>query len=173
MKMILLVSLVACGAAVAVGCSSGGTADGCFDYETFAPQAVTLTNDVMPIFQASCALSTSCHGVANASAPGNPTSKLYLGPPTGEAFTSTEIDLVYAALVGKKADRAPAMVLVAPGNPRGSFLLGKLEYPLATDCDAVTCGPLGCGLSMPQGAFPLDDAPLAVVRSWVVNGAPK
>jgi hypothetical protein len=70
-------------------------------------------------------------------------------------------DAAYAALVGKTSQDtlcAGGTQLVVPGNPDASLFYAKLTNP-------------PCGERMPQGADPLTDAQLAMVKSWIAAGA--
>ena len=69
----------------------------------------------------------------------------------------------YAALVGPDSVSAKCggagKKLVAPGDPDASLFLQKFQ----------TAPP--CGDRMPQGATPLTDVQLEMVRSWIAAGA--
>lgn len=69
---------------------------------------------------------------------------------------------VYAAIVGKPSMSAKcgaSHTIVVPGDSSSSLFFLKLQ---ATP---------PCGDRMPQGATPLSDASLAMVRSWIDAGA--
>lgn len=71
-------------------------------------------------------------------------------------------DVAYAAIVGKismSTTCGGGRSLVVPGNPDASLFYVKLG---ATPT---------CGDRMPQGADPLTDPQLAMVRSWIAAGA--
>jgi hypothetical protein len=79
----------------------------------------------------------------------------------------------YANLVGRIApnytnpdvDETCGGLLVAPGNPDGSYLLQKLS--LATPCAGVQMPRTEIGLSNPVEA-----CGLTLVRDWIAAGAP-
>lgn len=135
---------------------SGGSAGG---------QAVSLANDVMPIFQVSCGISGSCHGDATSSQ-----ENLYLAPPlSGGPATAADAKAVYAFLVAKSQE-APTVARVVPGDPAGSFLMAKIDGTQATGFTCVA--PYAtCGASMPQSSSQLDAAKRDVVRAWIQQGA--
>jgi hypothetical protein len=156
---------------LAAACSSGSPAapglpdaaapdgSGCVPFvppATFNPAApvVSFMNDVQPIFQASCSLSSSCHNSTNTSPAG-----LYLG---------AQGALVYANLVGVPSTELPTMVRVKPGDPAASFLLHRVDGDACTlpDCTTTVCSEL-----MPQGGPPLDEAKLLTLRAWIAQGA--
>jgi hypothetical protein len=141
----------------------------CFDYVQPAAFArnVSFAGDVMPLFQARCAKGMECH---SKQAP-TPDGGLVLGSPQG-APSQTEIHGVYAAIVNIAAKRAPAMKLVAPGDPAGSFLLAKTEYSTVGSCVSM-CVATGCGNRMPTGigAQPLSELQRQILRGWIRDGA--
>ena len=77
-----------------------------------------------------------------------------------------EADTSYDALVGVaptvEAASLAGMLRVDPGAPDNSFLLSKLAGP-----------PLGQGSRMPLTGAPLDDADMALIRAWILAGAPR
>jgi hypothetical protein len=157
-------------ALVLTGCSddesnpTGGVA--CADYAGVSGSP-SFSADVMPIFQLSCALSTSCHQ--------SPSGKegLSLGPPLTMMPDQATLDAVHAGLVGASSVRS-ALPLVAAGDPAGSWLMGKLEYEGAEfqTCDANTqCGDT-CGDRMPQGNPRVEQARIDILAAWIASGAP-
>ena len=54
------------------------------------------------------------------------------------------------------------MLRVDPGHPDNSFLLTKLTGP-----------PLGQGSRMPLTGDLLSDAEVALIRAWILAGAPR
>jgi hypothetical protein len=112
-----------------------------------APPAGTLAAIQRAVFAPSCA-SFSCHGTAAAGG-------LDLTP-----------DRAAASLVGVAPSNGPAraagLLRVAPGDPDRSFLLRKLLADL---------GP-GEGEPMPRVGQRLPAARIALVRSWILAGAP-
>ncbi len=141
----------------------------CFDYGQPAVFArdVSFEGDIMPLFQARCAKGMECH---SKQAP-TPDGGLVLGPPQGVP-SQAEIDSVYAAIVNIDSKRAPAMKLVAPGDPAGSFLLAKTEYATVGSCISM-CVASGCGNRMPTGigALPLSELQRQLLRGWIRDGA--
>lgn len=123
---------------------------------SFNPAApvVSFTNDVLPIFQASCSLSSSCHNSTSTSPDG-----IYLGA-RGAA--------VYANLVGVPATELPSMVRVKPGDPEGSFLLRRID---GDACALAGCTATSCTEIMPQGGPALESARLLTIRAWIAQGA--
>jgi hypothetical protein len=170
----VFVAALALGAAVALGaggCSStpdtiadAGPADaGCQAYvppatlDLTAP-VVSLRTDVIPrVFTASCAFS-SCHGGTN-----NNHGVLLAGDPAE----------MRAGLVGAAMD-APALKLVAPGDPGASFLMHKIDADQCTLNASCTGGD--CGTSMPQASADTAGPQIALelrdlVRRWIAQGA--
>jgi hypothetical protein len=66
----------------------------------------------------------------------------------------------YASLVGVPSSQVPTLLRVEPGNPDRSYLIQKLE------------GRAAVGDRMPLGQPALPDATIAVIRQWIVDGAP-
>jgi len=99
------------------------------------------------VFTPRCA-TLSCHGGARAGG---------LGLPAGSA---------YADLVGVPPDNmgalAAGLLRVAAGDPGRSFLLRKVEGTLAP----------GEGDRMPQVGTPLGASSIALIRRWIIAGAP-
>ena len=145
------------------------TGDACFDYSSFSGDAPAthFQADVLPILQNSCGLSNSCHGLQS-----GPQGQPFLGPPMSSgAVTPAQIDAIFNQNVNVNAFRAPNMKIIAPGDPKASFLLAKLDNGLT--CDGVTCGTAGCGVSMPQSRPILPADKRDVVRRWIKQGALK
>jgi hypothetical protein len=165
--------------AMGVGaCNGDDPPDGvttCVDYAAVDTMVCggpcTLANDVMPIFQNSCTLSSSCHDSAAANPAGE---GLKLGPKIANTPTQADLDAVHDFIVNGTSVRSDN-VLVAPGNPAGSWLLAKVEYN-----DFEVCGPVhaacdntakGCGIRMPFSSEALGADRLAILRAWIVDGA--
>jgi len=132
-----------CGA----GCSPGAScAAGMCQCGT---ETVSFASDVQPIFTASCA-SMGCHdGVGGSGRPGGPGgggSDLDLTP--GNAF---------ASLLNATTNCGP---VVAPGDPGGSLLIGKL-----------TGSELCSGTQMPKGDPPLAEDLIDTIATWICQGA--
>ena len=66
----------------------------------------------------------------------------------------------YAAIVGVPSREMPALVRVAPNDPANSYLYRKVTGAGIT------------GERMPFGAPPLSDAQIALLRDWILRGAP-
>ncbi|MEZ4315197.1 MAG: hypothetical protein R3F14_44850, partial [Polyangiaceae bacterium] len=118
------------------GAGGGGGGDSsCFDYSSFdgtAP-AVGFKADVLPLFQRSCGVSTSCHGDINMPNENRP----YLGPNKDATATDAEIDAIFAAIVDVGSFYEPGMSIVKSGDPENSFMMYKLDGTL--ECAALTC----------------------------------
>jgi len=111
--------------------------------------AATLDYIQAQIFAPRCAIAT-CHDSAVASG----------GLVLVDAQTS------YDALVGVdptvEAARLAGMKRVDPGNPDNSFLISKLVGP-----------PAGQGNRMPLTGDKLTDAEVDLIRTWILDGAPR
>lgn len=66
----------------------------------------------------------------------------------------------YTSLVGVASSEVPSLLRVEPGNPDRSYLIQKLE------------GRAAVGARMPLDQPALPDATIAVIRQWIVDGAP-
>jgi hypothetical protein len=187
-----------------VGCaSSGGAAgdDGGVRCETdltrlATAERVSLRDDVMPIFGLSCTMS-SCHGGDE------PPAKLYLGvrcaydensahrctfpdepgtaaQPDVAPLTPEVVDRVYQGLL-TASSTAPAVPLVAPGDPGASFLVDKLRGThnvRGYDCVSLRPEEMvgACGRAMPFGSSLCDlgssgASQFNTIVAWVVQGA--
>lgn len=180
---ILLLSL---GLAAACGddetsTGAGGSA-GCVDYASVNVNACnggpcSFANDVVPVFQGACAISSSCHLSG-----GSPTGEgLGLGPSNSMTPTQMEIDAIHASLVSVTAVRS-SLNLVEPGDPGKSWLLAKIDYademdsdarPKFSACAALACegSAEGCGKSMPEIGPLLDEDRASKIRAWIADGA--
>ena len=121
--------------------------------------SVSFKNDVLPVFQQSCAF-VSCHGLTSGANMG-----VYLGEPNkGPTMTATVISAVM-----KPSQRLASMPYVTPGSPAQSFLMHKMDGDHCTLDMKCTSG--SCGASMPQfdPLLPLDRRDL--VRRWIAQGA--
>lgn len=125
---------------------------GCYDYESFVATPVSFSNDVMPLFAARCA---QCHLDTAAS-----------------TYYGSDATLVRTKLLNGTPIQVPQLKFVAPGDPVRSYMLAKIEYtnPGGT-CELVQCTVSGCELFAPPGN-PLPETERAILRSWVINGAP-
>jgi hypothetical protein len=127
----------------------------------------TLKNDVLPVFQASCSLSTACHG-----APGGGPGHLFLG----QEGSAVDTAMLVQTLLGHTIEE-PAQVYVKPGDPTGSYLMNKMDGDqclydpncsmdptLGTNCQDA-------GATMPYTSGELPAATRDVVRKWIAQGA--
>lgn len=172
-------------AAVGGGCSSGGGDDSgsggagntCpFDYGDYTPTSdPSFANDVMPVIQRACNLST-CHGSSL------PKGDLFMGPSLfsmGMMVTPDQatIDMVLTEeLINIPSATAPAVMLVMPGSPENSFMMTKIDgcqnvrgFTCTAQGGAVTNGV--CGDDMPQSQPPLPDSEKNMIRDWIAQGA--
>lgn len=160
-----------------IGCSSsstpatgdGGPA-GCTAYQVPAgtdltTPMVSFKTDVVPIFQGSCALSTSCHGGAT---PGSDNG-VYLG---GSKTQQVDPATIIAAIVGKKSIELASMDFVAAKDPVNSYLMHKMDGDNCVYKDQCGAIPLpDCGNKMPSGSDVLDVATRDTIRRWIAQGA--
>lgn len=148
---------------------SGGSA--CFDYSKFdgTTPAVSFQTDVLPVFQRSCGVASSCHGDITSPNENRP----YFGPNKDTTATQADIDAIFADVVDVGSFYEPGMMIVKTGDPENSFLMYKLDDTLG--CDALSCaGNKACGAMMPQGASePLALAERDAIRRWIAQGAQK
>lgn len=147
--------------AVLASCSSSDppASSSCNDYQPPASfdataPAVSFSRDVMPVFGQSCAFST-CHGST-------------VGPANG-VFLGRDAPKVHAAIVNVRGSELPTMPFVAPGNPRESYLMRKMD---GSQCalDAQCTGG-SCQDSMPKNTDVLDVTTRDIVRRWIAQGA--
>ncbi len=160
------------------GCSDSGTggggggecsldAEGCFDYGCYVPgPARSFSQDVLPIFEQSCALSNSCHGDPTSPDPSSGY-RPYLGEVDPDV-TPSDIDLIFSLIVDQDSHRA-SMKIVDPGKPETSFLMHKMDNDLS--CASLGCTGGDCGTVMPQGSSPLPAESRNIVRDWILSGA--
>jgi hypothetical protein len=122
----------------------------CFDGQCqCGSTTVSFASDVQPIFSASCA-STGCHdGVGGPGRPG--------GPSGGRSSLDLTLGSSYESLLGGTTSCGP---IVAPGDPGGSVLVGKL-----------TGAALCTGSQMPKGDAPLAPALIDAIAVWICQGA--
>lgn len=155
------------------GSGGGATcldAKGCFDYACYTPSKATLSfkTDVLPIFEQSCSLSSSCHGN-----PKSPTTnegyQPYLGEVDPTPMTPSDVAKILSLIVSQPSPSATGEMIVEPGKPEKSWLMQKMDGDV--DCGAVTCTFDDCGKSMPQGVKPLPQATRDIVRDWIKQGA--
>jgi cytochrome c553 len=127
---LLTLALGACGSSTSTSTTTGTA-------------AVSLKNDVQPIFTTSCVV---CHQGAS------PSGGLNLEP-----------GVAYKNLVNAASTQS-ALKLVVPGAPGQSYLLNKLRGT------QVQAG--GSGAQMPYGASPLPDSRIQTIEQWITAGAP-
>jgi hypothetical protein len=166
---------------------AGAPASACQPYVPSTPLTtpVSLTKDVMPIFQTSCAGGgQACHArdpLGNATP-----NDLMLGGEIGAPVDST---FIFQQIVGQPSVLDPNASLVAPGDPEKSFLMHKVDgdqCTLAAACDSNVMYRAvypNCGCAMPLsvdgGAGPpgacdselLPSAMRDVIRAWIAQGA--
>jgi hypothetical protein len=191
----ILLGAFGLGAAACGSSSSGGSAGDCYDYTSFVGTTPTVSfkTQVLPIFQMSCALSTSCHGCDPTATPGCTTGGIspFLGTPTMDGSMSpAQIAAVISQVTGSATTQVstvdppakvgnPDMKIVVPGSPQTSFMMYKLDGdPTATDPNMeVTCATLtctadnSCGLAMPSGGPQLPSTDRDIIRRWIAQGA--
>jgi len=148
---------------------------------------MSFTNDIMPIFQTSCAKPIACHNdpttaIKNAPGGGRP----YLGTAIdGGPETPADIMKVYVGLTtdGMSPNHSTSwellkpmpMKYIAPGDPAHSYLMIKMDgtqtQPMY-DCSSGDFVGM-CGLFMPSDSTtgPLDQATRDKVRNWISQGA--
>jgi hypothetical protein len=141
----LSLALAACGSS---GTSSPPASD------SGAP--VSLRNDVLPILQSSCSVDSTCHGSPNGI-------EVYLAAPTADAQS------MHDHVVGVASVELPSMPYVTAGDPVNSYLMHKIAGDMST---LPGCASTDCGVRMPKGQAPLDEAQLATIRAWITQGAP-
>jgi hypothetical protein len=129
---------------------------------------VSFKADVVPLFQMSCSLSSSCHSEML----GGP-SLLYLG---GPLTMPPDPAGIYKATINVNSLELPTMVYIKPGDVENSYLMHKMDGDL---CQFTTCSqnpiPM-CGVVMPMAGCALEATgggpnPRDVVRRWIAQGA--
>jgi hypothetical protein len=167
----LLVTSASCGddtdgTGGANACEAELDAQGCFDTACWTEQeGRSFRNDVLPILERSCALSSACHGD-----PSSPSSSAgyrpYLGSVDEQAEPS-DVAAILAVLVGQTSPSS-SLALVEPGQPERSYLMHKVDGSLG--CSAADCGDR-CGKAMPDpgSLLPLEER--NAMRDWIVQGA--
>jgi len=127
--------------AMLLACNSGTITSE--DTSTTDISGVSFIQEIQPIFNSNCVV---CHQGATAS-----------------GGLNLENGLSYKNLVNVESTQSPLM-LVAPGDSDGSYLLNKLQG---------TQGQVGgSGLRMPYGAPPLQQSQINLVQQWIEQGAP-
>ncbi len=148
-------------------CANELDAEGCFNYDCYVAteEVVSFALDVLPIFEQSCSLSSSCHGN-----PASPETAAGYQPYLGEVnpeTTPSDIALILSTIVDQDSHLA-TMKIVDPSSPETSFLMHKMDGDL--DCP-LGCPGDDCADSMPQGVSPLPRATRDTVRNWIAQGA--
>jgi hypothetical protein len=96
-------------------------------------------------------------------APRCATAACHAGDPPA-AWPSLDPGAAYDQLVSAPSQQAPALPLVAPYAPAGSYLVLKLRG------SAADAG--GVATPMPISDAALDEAEIASIEAWIANGAP-
>lgn len=122
---------------------------------------VSFSADVLPIFVASCGFG-ECHGAAH-----GPHNGVFLG----SKDDANDAKTIRAGLVDQASTESPSTPYVTPSDPSRSFLFRKLEGDMCALSDCTGSNAARCGLVMPRGGDKLDAASLAIVRSWIAQGA--
>ena len=183
------------GASSADAGADGPSGDGCAAYVSDADltiPTVSFSTDVLPIFEHSCGLSSSCHGDrSDIRARG-----IFLGCDMATSMACVVsppvAPQVYPSLVGPEAGtplETTAMPFVMPGDPEQSYLMHKIDGDVCmvtgcvTDNAAVkqagdTPGAAGpgqpsswCGMLMPFNLALIDPARRDTIRRWIKQGA--
>jgi hypothetical protein len=80
------------------------------------------------------------------------------------AWPQLDPEVAWSMLVSVPSQQAPALALVAPYDPSGSYLVLKLRG------NAADAG--GVATPMPIGDAALDEGEIASIEAWIANGAP-
>jgi hypothetical protein len=143
-----------------------------FDYTKYTPAStsLTLTKDIQPLMQVTCALK-SCHGAGTAAGAADHDPKLgVINQPTAADFAT-----IHDALVGKPSAEVTSMNYVTAGDPANSWMMKKIEG--ANTCGKFTCATVTgenkpCGDQMPAPpSDPLSDGDIGKFRDWIKGGA--
>ena len=129
---------------------------------------ISFKTDIVPLFQMSCSLSSSCHQAKI----GGP-SLVYLG---GSLMMAPDPPGIMKSIINVKSIELPTMNYVTPGDLANSYLMHKMDGDL---CQFSTCAmnpvPM-CGVVMPMAGCALESidgapSPRDVVRRWIAQGA--
>ncbi len=136
--------------------------------------AVSFVQNVLPVFEHSCGLGSSCHGDPYGS-------RVYLGCDVNtesDCTDSSPAAKVQMNIVGKAPVELPTMPYVTAGDPTQSYLMHKMDgdacefESMCVANNALVDGQWPpCGLSMPQGDPLIDVADRDTVRKWIAQGA--
>jgi hypothetical protein len=143
-----LLLLVACGGG-GTGTTGAGGAGGSGGDPNLPDASVTGGWPAVKLLMDSKCATSLCHNADTKAA------KLDLTP-TSAVFN---VNVVNAA-----SSQVPAALRVAPGKPKASYLLCKVD-PTCTDKAMNTAG-------MPLGLPVLSDSEIKMVSEWILNGAP-
>jgi hypothetical protein len=143
--------------------------EACFDAASCyadPPADVSFRDDVLPLFERSCALSTACHG--NPQSPQTSSGyRAYLGA-AGDG--ESDIPTIFEAIIDVESFTDPSKMVVDPGDSSNSFMMYALDGAL-DQCPDVSC-PDDCGFLMPKGLQkPLPIAERNLIRAWIDQGA--
>jgi hypothetical protein len=111
--------------------------------------AVSLQNNVQPIFSTTCAASSSCH------AGSTPQAGMNLEP--GQSYAN----LVGPSGTGVQSLEVPSLMRVKPGDSSQSYIIDKLEG---------TNIPTGLA-QMPFGGPYLSPSTIQIIKDWINQGA--
>lgn len=138
------------------------TGDDATAEDATAEDATATFNEVQALFTRTCAM-PACHG--RGSDGGGGSGGLFLT----DGVTS------HRSMVDRPSDQVSSVRLVVPGDPDNSYLVMKVEGTmrarLPVQC-AVSPGRNPCGAQMPQLAAPLTATERALIRNWILAGAP-
>ncbi|MFO0550296.1 MAG: hypothetical protein U0271_18020 [Polyangiaceae bacterium] len=148
-------------------CADELDADKCFDYSCVEtePGDVSFKTDILPVFENSCALSSSCHGNDGGLTPA--ADRPYLGS-IDQMTTPSDVAAIRAAIIGQTAVQS-SMLLVDPSHPETSFLMHKMDGDI--ECASLDCVGGDCGTAMPQSSDILPRETRDLVRAWISQGA--
>jgi hypothetical protein len=162
-----------------MGCSSKSPSPSPSGCDMTTP--VSFSNDVIPIFKTTCALTSVCHGQMNNVGE----ESLYLGE-NSMSMATTDPSALHSMLVGVPSKEDPSMNLVTAGDTATSYLWHKIDgdqntATIASGCAMATCSncmaSMPCGLPMPDTAAALGDPVLGEpvsfckISSWISQGA--
>ena len=127
-----------------------------------AEDAPASFSEVQTLFTRTCAM-PACHGRGPDGGGGS-----------GGLFLTDGVTS-HRSMVDRPSDQVSSVRLVVPGDPDNSYLVMKVEGTmrarLPVQC-AVSPGRNPCGVQMPQLAAPLTPAERALIRNWILAGAP-
>ena len=150
-----LAALLACGLAACAGSgpdkSGGGGGGGGKNCKNPPTPTVSLSQNVQPILNRSCAVSAACHGSP---------SSVYGNYSTGAT---------YGAWVNVKSIEIPARLRVKPGDADASYVVQKIEGTAGIQGQQM---PLGCPGQGQSGAECLTSDDISAIRQWVTECAP-